>query len=137
LVYPYIRDASLAAFARLEAQDCALALFDAPTLIESGLHRLCRAQNTGAGVLGMLAPVDVRIRRVMARDGLTEQAARARIAAQPPDGFYRAHCDYLIQNDDGLDELQPLVERFWETLHRLPLAPQPRGLVFARQNEPV
>lgn len=134
LVYPYIRDASLAAFARLEAQGCAFALFDAPTLIESGLHRLCRAEHTGVGVLGMLAPAEVRIRRIIARDKLSEQAARARVAAQPPDEFYRMHCDYLIQNDDGLDELRPLVGQFWDTLLRLPLSPEPRGLVFARQN---
>lgn len=137
LVYPYIRDASFAAFDRLAAEGCTLALFDAPTLIESGLHRLCRDEVTGAGVLGILAPVEVRIGRIIARDGLTEQAARARVGAQPPDSFYFQRCDYLIRNDNGLAELRPLVSRFWDALSRLPLAPEPRGLLFAQQDSPA
>lgn len=111
ITHRYIREASQEAFARLAAQGCPFALYDAPTLLESGLNSLC-----DAGVLGVLAPFGVRVRRIMERDGLTEQAARARVGAQPPDAFYRARCDYIIENSDGLEALRPLVDRFWASL---------------------
>ena len=41
----------------------------------------------------------------MARDGISEEAARARILAQPDDGFYRARCDYIIENNGDLAAL--------------------------------
>ena len=40
-----------------------------------------------------------------ARDGLTDEAARARIDAQPNDMFYREKCDFIIENNGDLDML--------------------------------
>ena len=51
----------------------------------------------------VLAPKEVRMQRIMARDGLTEPAARARIDAQKPDDFYRAHCRYTLENTQTLE----------------------------------
>ena len=49
--------------------------------------------------VGILAPKPVRLARIMARDHLSEQAARARIDAQKPDEFYRTGCQVLLTND--------------------------------------
>lgn len=114
ITLPYIRDASREAFDRLAAQGCALALYDAPTLLQNGLESLC-----DAGVLAVLAPVEVRIKRIMSRDGLSEPAARARIEAQPPDTFYGDKCKYIIRNNEGLEQLRPQVERLWEGLQAI------------------
>ena len=82
ITLPYIRAASLDA---MRAQgDCPFVLYDAPTLFEVGADDLCEC------VIGVLADPDVRIARIMARDGLDEQAARARIHAQPHADLYRA-----------------------------------------------
>ena len=39
-----------------------------------------------------------RVRRIMARDNITEQYARLRISAQKPDEFYRGKCDLELNN---------------------------------------
>lgn len=72
----------------------AFAVIDAVALFESGLNQMCDA------TIGVLADVPTRVRRIMARDGLDETRARARIAAQQKDEFYRKKCDYIIENSD-------------------------------------
>lgn len=71
----------------------AAAVLDAPLLIEAGIHQRCDL------VLAVLAPYDVRLARVLARDGIPEAAARARLDAQPKDDFYRAHAHLVFIND--------------------------------------
>ena len=53
------------------------------TCIESGLGELCDR------TMAITAPLELRVRRIMARDGIDEQYARLRISAQKPDEFYR------------------------------------------------
>ncbi len=51
-------------------------------------------------LVGILAPVETRVARIMARDGITEDYARHRISSQKSDDFYREHCDHILVNDD-------------------------------------
>lgn len=69
-----------------------LAAIDAVALIESNFNKECDM------VVGVLAPVDVRVKRIVARDGVTADQARKRVSAQQNDDFYRTHCDYIIEN---------------------------------------
>ena len=69
---------------------------DAIALIESGLGKSCEA------VVCVLAPAEVRIRRIMARDGIPEEYARSRVEAQKPDSFYRANSDLVLENDGSV-----------------------------------
>ena len=71
---------------------------DAIALFESGLDRLCDV------TVVVTAPEEERVRRLMARDGITEEYARSRIAAQPDDSYYRQRCDYVLENTG--DEVQ-------------------------------
>ncbi len=68
-------------------------VFDAIALLESGLGDLCDV------TVAVTAPEDVRLRRIMARDGIGEDYARKRMAAQKPVEYYVNHCDYAICND--------------------------------------
>ena len=98
ITLPYIRAASLD---EMRAQgDCPFVLYDAPTLFEAGADDLCER------IIGVLADTEVRVQRIMARDGLDEAAARARIGAQPDADFYRARCDYIVENNGDLADLQ-------------------------------
>ena len=98
ITLPYIRAASLD---ELRAQgDCPFVLYDAPTLYEVGADDLCEC------VVGVIADTDVRVQRIMARDGLDEPTARARVAAQPDADFYRARCSYIVENNGSLALLQ-------------------------------
>lgn len=75
-----------------QAQGRTALAVDASGLIESGLAGECDV------VIAVLAPVEVRVARIMARDGIEEGYARRRIEAQPDDGFYRSHSDAVLEN---------------------------------------
>lgn len=75
------------------AQGHTLVGLDAISLMESGLGRLC------ACTVAVLAPAEDRVRRIMARDGISEDYARLRISAQQPDAFYRARCSHILENN--------------------------------------
>ena len=75
------------------AQGHTLVGLDAISLMESGLGRLC------ACTVAVLAPAEDRARRIMARDGISEDYARLRISAQQPDVFYRERCSHILENN--------------------------------------
>lgn len=69
-----------------------LAAIDAIALIESGASEKCDH------LVGITAPKELRMRRIMARDGISEDYARARIESQQPDAYYQQHCDKILEN---------------------------------------
>ena len=71
----------------------ALAAIDAIGLFEGGLAELCDV------TVAVTAPEDVRIRRLMARDGISEEYAKSRIAAQHTDAWFQEKCDYVLLNN--------------------------------------
>ena len=75
------------------AQGHTLVGLDAINLMESGLGKLC------ACTVAVLAPAEDRVRRIMARDGISEDYARLRISAQQPDAFYRERCSHILENN--------------------------------------
>ena len=75
----------------------ALAAIDAIELFDSGLASLCDA------TVAIVAPLEDRVRRLMARDSISEEYARARIDAQKDEAWFRAHCDAVLENNGGKD----------------------------------
>jgi len=71
------------------------AAIDAIALIESGAGEKCDV------VVAVLAPLELRVKRIMARDGIDEPYARRRVLAQKPDAFFREHCDHVLENLEG------------------------------------
>lgn len=85
--------------ARQAEQDGAKGVvFDAIALFESGLAQECDV------TLAVVAPVEVRLRRIMERDDISEDYARARVAAQKSNEYYVNRCDRLVENDGSLTE---------------------------------
>lgn len=74
-------------------QGRALAAIDAIALAESPLKELCQL------TVAVLAPPEVRVRRIMAREGISETYAWARVKAQRPDAYFIQNCDYTLVND--------------------------------------
>ena len=74
------------------SQKPALAAIDAIGLFEGGLAPLCQV------TVAVTAPEELRIARLMTRDGITESYARSRIAAQHPADWYAERCDYTLEN---------------------------------------
>jgi len=68
---------------------------EAAILLESGADRFLD------GVIVVTAPEEMRIRRVMDRNGLSEQDVRRRIARQWPEEKLIAMATYRIRNDES------------------------------------
>lgn len=77
-----------------------LAAIDAIGLFEGELDTLCDV------TVAVTAPTEDRIRRIMARDGITEEYARNRIAAQHSDAWFASKCDYVLENGGTSEEFQ-------------------------------
>lgn len=67
-------------------------VIDAPQLFESGENELCDF------VVTVTAPLEVRLNRIMNRDGVTEDEARFRINAQLSEEYYIKNSDIVIRN---------------------------------------
>jgi dephospho-CoA kinase len=71
---------------------------DAIALLEGGLAQQCDA------TIGIVAPVELRVARIMARENISEEYARLRIEAQKPDSYFRLNCDYILENGEDLEQ---------------------------------
>lgn len=85
--------------AAIAARGEPLAIYEAALLVENGSYRMMRA------LVVVAAHEDLQIARVVTRDGLSEDDARARLAAQLPLEKKIAVADYVIWNDGTREEL--------------------------------
>lgn len=76
-----------------KAQDRKALALDAIALLESGLGAMCDV------TVAVTAPEEIRLQRIMVRDGIDAQQARARMDAQKPAEYYVNRCDHAIVND--------------------------------------
>jgi Dephospho-CoA kinase len=53
--------------------------------------------------VGITAPADMRIKRLMQRENISEEYAAMRINAQKPDKFFEDNCDYILSNDSTIE----------------------------------
>ena len=74
----------------------ALVAIDAIALFEGGLAELCHT------TVAVTAPIEDRVHRLMMRDGITEEYARKRIAAQHSNEDFSAMCQYTLENNGNL-----------------------------------
>lgn len=77
----------------IEKSDAAHILLDGPTLFESGADAICDT------VVAVLADRETRLARILARDGIDEDAALRRLNAGKPDDFYLQKCQHILYNN--------------------------------------
>lgn len=70
-----------------------LAAIDAIALLESPLAGLCQT------TIAVVAPPELRVARIMAREGISSDYAWARVRAQRPDEYFTRGCQYTLVND--------------------------------------
>ena len=79
-------------------QGLTMAAIDAINLREGDLPDRCDV------TVAVTAPVEIRVKRLMVRDQISEEYARLRISAQQPNEYFEAHCDHTLRNGDGSQE---------------------------------
>ena len=67
-------------------------VFDAAALLESPSRARCQK------IIVVTAPPEIRLQRILSRDGLSEAQANARMAMQKDDEWYLSQADYIIRN---------------------------------------
>ena len=87
-----------------------LAAIDAIGLFEGGLAELCDV------TVAIIAPEKDRIARLMTRDGISEEYAKSRIAAQHTDDWFRGRCDHVLENNGKLDAFATKCVAFFKSL---------------------
>lgn len=110
IVHPRIQERVIELTAALAKAGAPRVIYDAPLLIENGLHRGMD------GVVLVVAPLSTQIQRLLARDGLDGEKARSRIAAQMPLDEKRRFATWIIDNGASLEETKRQVDRVIEEL---------------------
>ena len=87
-----------------------MVILDAPLLYESGGDALC------VRVIAVTAPIDVRLARIMNRDGISREHAMLRINAQKDDEYYTSKADYIIDGSKSLDEVEDSLKKILEAI---------------------
>lgn len=78
---------------RIDTSQRSLVAIDAPLLFESELQGLC------SKTIGVLAPIETRISRIMQRDNISKEYALSRIKSQHQDEYFISRCDYILVNN--------------------------------------
>ncbi len=90
IVFPFILSG---VFEEIEKSQSEIILLDAPTLYESGINELC------GDVIAVLSDKNIRKKRIIERDLLTEEQADIRLNAGKNDDFYLKKTKYIIYNN--------------------------------------
>ncbi len=104
ICHPFITEEIFSRISHYSAHGNCLILLDAPTLFESRAADFCDL------IISVVASPELRRRRIIARDGITETEANERMSAQLDEEFFISHSDYVIRNDEDLPQLYELSE---------------------------
>ena len=97
----------------LEVQNSKLVIFESAILLDKPYLR-----DMADFVLVVTAPEELRIERVMARDGLPREAVERRMANQMSDAERRAMADYILETNDRdaiIPQLLSIIQR-WQQI---------------------
>ena len=83
-------------------------VIDAPLLFEADFDDFCDF------CISVLAPVSVRLERIVKRDAITKEQAEARIAAQQPDEYYSSRASYTVINDTSVEDMTARIREILE-----------------------
>ena len=112
ITHPAIAAAARRGFEKLWRQGHHLVLYEAALLVETGRHEEMDL------LVVVVADVEVRIRRLMRRSGLSRVEARSRLASQAPQEEKAALADHIIDNSGTLERTRARVQEVWADIQR-------------------
>lgn len=112
IVHPAIREraAQLVERAQSDPGFSGIILEDIPLLVESG------DPSAFDGVVVVRTPLATRLQRLVSSRGMSEEDARARIAAQATDEQREAVATWIIDNGGSLEETAEQVRAVWQQM---------------------
>ncbi|MCD7823777.1 MAG: dephospho-CoA kinase [Oscillospiraceae bacterium] len=113
IIFPYITREVFRRIESFRASGERLVLLDAPTLFESGLDDIC------SSVISVIAPMELKIKRVLERDGIPVEMARSRLGSQKSDDMFISRSRFTIVNNSDIDSLREKTLSVIEELRRI------------------
>lgn len=108
LLHPPIRASMRDQMARFELlQPDKLVVVDVPLLYESNLSSMFEQ------VMLVYIPSELQLKRLMARDSITQDQAEKRLQSQMPIESKRSLADIIIDNSGTLEETEKQLDEFW------------------------
>ena len=108
ITHPHIKSLFKSEIQKAAELGYTVAVIDAAALLESECRSLCQK------IVVVTAPLDIRLERILRRDGITLEQAMTRINAQKSDEYYCSNADIIIRNyppyDCDENEFSPLKE---------------------------
>lgn len=84
---------------QIEESKTPLAAIDGAVIIGSIIEPLCKF------IVSVTSDRNTRLKRIVLRDGISEDSAKKRLDSQPSEDFYKKHSKYVINNDKDLSSL--------------------------------
>ncbi len=106
ITHPAVTEKIKEIIAEKEKENYKAVIIDAIALFESGEYKLC--DFTAA----VVAPIEIRLERIMKRDNITLERAMERINAQKDESFFTRQADFILWNYPPYDldkEILPIV----------------------------
>ncbi|NJM50302.1 MAG: dephospho-CoA kinase [Sphingomonadales bacterium] len=110
IIHPAVGKARMAFFA--DHKDDEMLVFDIPLLFETGGADMVDV------VLVVSAPAQEQRRRVLAREGMTEERFAQILALQTPDAEKRSRADYVVDTGSALDETRAHLRKIIKKLRQ-------------------
>jgi Sua5/YciO/YrdC/YwlC family protein/dephospho-CoA kinase len=93
ITHKYISDEVNSFLLACEKNGDTMAFIDAPVLFDSNIAHICDK------TIAIIANKELRLNRIMERDGLSKEDALLRLSAAKSHAFFEENCDYVITND--------------------------------------
>lgn len=110
ITHPHIKRKCEEEIEKAKSEGYTVSVIDAAALLDSSCKDLCNK------IVVVTAPEDIRLERILRRDGITNEQAMTRIKAQKDDDYYFRHADIIIRNyppydksDSNYKELEELI----------------------------
>ncbi len=111
VTHPKILEIMLGEAKDLSEQGEETVVFDAPQLFEAWEDFYCDR------IIAVVADRQIRLKRIIERDLLSEEEATHRIDAQFSQEFFKEHSDDVIENNGSLSDLFEQANRIFEVLY--------------------
>jgi len=99
-----------ARLAKLREENLPVAIYEAALRVENGVHKALD------GLIVVACDEATQLRRLIDRDGYSEEDARARIAAQAPIADKVAAATWVVDTSGPLADTKKQLARVWEEI---------------------
>jgi dephospho-CoA kinase len=110
ITHPRIAMETQARLGKLRDEKLPVAIYEAALLVENGVHKALD------GLIVVVCDEATQLRRLIDRDGYSEEDARARIAAQAPIADKVAAATWVVDTTGPLADTKKQLARVWEEI---------------------